>query len=151
MNIDPEKIKELVLVYSKLNEDYQKELMNHAYVLQLKQTQLKQIQEEKIKFKSDMELQSEIDRRASERVNDIVEMADLLDKMNSTDKAALFMLINQLSGKGNSVEESDITITVNQRNISMEEYLEKYLIDADYNKAKEKASKFMSDINNRSK
>lgn len=151
MNIDPEKIKELVLVYSKLNEDYQKELMNQAYVLQLKQTQLKQIQEEKLIFKSDMELQSEIDRRASERVNDIVEMADLLDKMNSTDKAALFMLINQLSGKGNSVEESDITITVNQRNISMEEYLEKYLIDADYNKAKEKASKFMSDINNRSK
>lgn len=146
MNIDPEKIKELVLIYSKLDENYQKELLKQAYILQLKQSQLNQIQKEKVKFKTDRELQIEIDKRAGKRAQDVVEMADVLDKLNSTDKAALFMLINQLSGNGNSVEETDITITVNQKNISMEEYLDKYLIDADYNKAKEKANGFMNDI-----
>ena len=38
MNINPDKVKELVLLFSELDDDYQKELMGKAYELSLKQT-----------------------------------------------------------------------------------------------------------------
>lgn len=72
-----------------------------------------------------------------------MQMLDVLKKIDDTDKAAIFMLLNQLSGKGNRVKESDVAITVNQKDISMKDYLEKYLFDADYDKAKEKVIQFM--------
>lgn len=78
-----------------------------------------------------------------ETAKDAMQMLDVLKKIDDTDKAAIFMLLNQLSGKGNRVKESDVAITVNQKDISMKDYLEKYLFDADYDKAKEKVIQFM--------
>lgn len=52
MNVDPDKIKELVLIFSKLDDDYQMELMKQAYVLSLKQRQKNLIQKENKKFKN---------------------------------------------------------------------------------------------------
>lgn len=60
-----------------------------------------------------------------------------IDKMNDTDKATVFMVMNQLAGKSNLVQESDIIITVNQKDISMKEYLENHLVNIDYEKAKD--------------
>ncbi len=145
MNINPEKVKELVLIYSELDENYQKELMKQAYALQLKQTQLNEIKKEKLQFKTEFELQEEVDKRAAKRAEGIMDILEVLKKADDTDKAALFMVVNQLAGKGNIVKESDITITVNRNAMSMKDYLEKYLFDVDYDKAKEKAIKFMSE------
>ena len=39
MNVDPDKIKELVLLFFELDDEYQNELMTKAYVLSLKQNQ----------------------------------------------------------------------------------------------------------------
>ena len=143
MIINPENVKKLVQIYSELNEEYQKELMKQAYTLQIKQTQLNQIEKEGITFKTDSELHAEIDKRSVETAKDAMQMLDDLKKIDDTDKAAIFMLLNQLSGKGNRVKESDVAITVNQKDISMKDYLEKYLFDADYDKAKEKVIQFM--------
>lgn len=145
MNINPEKVKELILIYSELNEDYQKELMKQVYMLRLKQTQSNKIQEEGIRFKTDIELQDEINKRSTKTAKDAMEVLNALKKMNDTDKATIFMLVNQLEGKGSTVKESDITITVNQKEVSMRDYLEKQLFDVDYDKAKEKVSKFMNE------
>ena len=38
MNINPDKVKELVLLFSELDNDYQRELMSKAYELSLKQS-----------------------------------------------------------------------------------------------------------------
>ena len=119
--------------------------MKKAYVLQLKQSQLKNIQKEHVHLKTDLDLQEEIDRRSCERAKEIKEMLDVLKKIDDTDKAALFMMINQLAGEENKVEESDVSITISQKDISMKEYIEKYLMDADYRKAKQKASSIMDE------
>lgn len=119
--------------------------MKKAYVLQLKQSQLKHIQKENVHLKTDLDLQEEIDRRSCERAKEIKEMLDVLKKIDDTDKAALFMMINQLAGEENKVEESDVSITISQKDISMKEYIEKYLMDADYRKAKQKASSIMDE------
>lgn len=146
MNIDPEKVKELVLIYSELNEDYQKELLKQAYILQLKQSQLNLIQKEKKTFKTDMELQEEVDKRSYECAKEARDLLDVMKKIDSTDKAALFMLINQLAGKGNVVQESDITITINQKNISMREYLDKYLSGANFEQARSMTDKYLKEV-----
>lgn len=145
MNIDPKKVKKLILIYSELNEDYQKELMQQAYILRLKQSQLNQIQKEQKTFKSDKELQKEIQKRANKTAERALNVMDMVEKMGETDIAALMIIVNQLSGKGNIVEESDVSITISQKDISMKEYIEKYLMDADYRKAKQKASSIMDE------
>ncbi len=138
MNINPKKVKELILIYSELNEEYQKELMQQAYILRLKQSQLNQIQKEQKTFKSDKDLQEEIQKRANKTAERASSIMDMVDKMGETDIASLMIIANQLSGKGNIIEESDVSITINQKGVSMKEYIEKYLADADYGKAKEK-------------
>lgn len=145
MNIDPKKVKELILIYSELNKDYQQELMQQAYIFQLKQSKLNQIQKEQKTFKSDKELQKEIQKRAGETAERALNMMDMMEKMDETDIASLLIIANHLAGQGNSVQESDISITINQKDIPMKEYLEKYLIGADYEKAKEKATGFMNE------
>ncbi|MCI8347111.1 MAG: hypothetical protein HFJ12_04095 [Bacilli bacterium] len=146
MNINPNKVKELVLVFSELDEEYQKKLLGEAYKLQLMQTQKRQIQRESINYKNENELQQEIEKRSNQVAKEALDLIEILDKASDTDKAAMFMLINQLSGKANTVQESDIVITVNQKDISMKEYLEKHLANADYDKAKSETDNFMNGI-----
>lgn len=142
MNINPEKIKELVLLFAELDEEYQKELMAKAYTLSLMQSQKNQMQQEKSIYKTDKEREDEIKRRSNQRAKEAMEIVENIEKMNDTDKAAMFMLLNRLAGKGNMVQKPDISITINQRDISMEEYLKNYLLNADYDKAKDKVQDF---------
>ena len=66
MNINPDKVKELVLLFSELDDDYQKELMGKAYELSLKQSQKNLIKKENKKFKSEKEYKEEIEKRSNE-------------------------------------------------------------------------------------
>lgn len=146
MNLDPKKVKELVLIFSELDEEYQKKLIGEAYKLQLIQSQKKQIENEKVNYKTEDELQKEIEKRSNQTAKEALDLMEILDKASDTDKAAVFMMINQLSGKANIVQESDISITVNQKDISIKEYLEKHLANADYDKAKKLSEGFLNDV-----
>lgn len=146
MNVEPKRVKELVLIFSELDEDYQKQLMLEAYKLQLMQSQKNQIQKAGTTFKNDKDFREEIEKKTSERAKEAVDLINVMNKMNDTDKAAMFMMINQLAYKSNTVKESDITITVHQKDISMKEYLEKHLVNADYDEAKQKVSEYFEEI-----
>lgn len=50
MNVDPKKIKELIMLYSQLDEEYQVKLLNEAYILLFKQTQKNQIKKREYKI-----------------------------------------------------------------------------------------------------
>lgn len=137
MNINPDKIKELMLIYSELDEEYQERLFQEAYKLQLMQSQKKQMQKEDTIYKTEAEFQKELESRTGEQAAKILEVLDIFDKANDTDKAALFMMANYLARGKNYVREPDISIEVNQKEISIQEYLEKYLMNADYDKARD--------------
>lgn len=145
MNVDPKKIKELIMLYSQLDEEYQVKLLNEAYILLFKQTQKNQIKKENIKYATEEQLQQNITKRANENIYKAIDFLKILDKVSDTDKAALFMVINRLSGKANTVTESDISITVNQKEVSVKDYLDKYLSAADYDKAKKMTDKLFQD------
>lgn len=144
MNVDPDKVKQLVLIFSELDEEYQKELMARAYTLQLMQSQKNLIQKENVTYKTEKELEAEIKRRSNKRAEESLNLVDKLEKMDDTGIATMIMLANRLAGKGNKVRESDISITINQKDVPMKEYLENYLSNADYDKAKRKVEEFLS-------
>lgn len=54
MNIDPNKVKELVLIFSELDEEYQQKLLREAFKLQLMQIQKNQIQAEGKTYRTEM-------------------------------------------------------------------------------------------------
>ena len=146
MNIDPNKVKQLILTFSELDEEYQKKLLNEAYKLRFMQIQKCQIQKEETRYKTEEELQKEIEKRSNESAKEAMELMDILKKVSDTDKAAMFMIINRLSGKANKMQEADISITINQKDVSLKEYLEKHIANADYDKAKSMSEDFINDF-----
>lgn len=146
MNLDPNKIKKLVLAFADLDEDYQNQLLAEAFKLQLMQSQKNLIEKEGKQFKSSEELQKEIESRSNKRFTEISDMMDKLQNADDTSKAAIFMFINQLACKCNMIQEPEITITVNQKEISMKDYLENHLNNANYDKAKSISNDFMKQM-----
>ena len=145
-NIDQTKINRLLRVFLSLDEDYQNQLLAEAFKLQLMQSQKNLIEKEGKQFKSSEALQKEIESRSNKRFTEISDMMDKLQSSDDTSKAAIFMFINQLAGKGNMIQEPEITITVNQKEISMKDYLENHLNNADYDNAKSISNDFMKQM-----
>lgn len=145
-NIDQTKINRLLRVFLSLDEDYQNQLLAEAFKLQLIQSQKNLIEKESKQFKSSEAMQEEIESRSNKRFTEITNLMDKLENADDTSKAAIFMFINQLAGKGNMIQEPEITITVNQKEISMKDYLEMHLNNADYDKAKSISNDFMKQM-----
>lgn len=93
-------------------------------------------------------MQEEIRNRSNKVAKESVDFIETLKQMDDTGKAAMFMMVNRLAGKANKVQESDISITINQKSISMKDYLEKHLADVDYDKAKEETDEFWHQVKN---
>lgn len=150
MNINPDKVKQLVLIFSELDEEYQNSLLQEALKLELLQYQKNKLKKENTKYKSQEEFQQAVNERANKVAGEAIHLIEIMEKISDTEKATLFMLVSQLAGKGNSVKESDISITVNQKSISMKEYLNRYIPCADYDKANESVNEIIRQMNNES-
>lgn len=122
MNIDPEKVKRLVLLFAELDNDYQKELLDYAQILSIKQSHKNHILKEGKKYKDKEALDKEAEERAIARAKEVQGFLDDLEKLDDEDKAALVVFVDKISG-GKITEENDITITINHRNVSMKDYL----------------------------
>ena len=146
MNINPDKVKKLILLFAELDEEYQDKLLHEAAKLRMLQNEKNHLKKSKATFKSKEEFQQEVERKANESAKDALEMLDILKKVSDTDKAAMLMMMNQLAHKTNTVQESDISITVNQWEIPMKEYLDKHLLNVDYDKAKVMTEDFVNEM-----
>ena len=111
MNINPDKVKELVLLFSKLDDDYQKELMGKAYELFLKQSQKNLIKKENKKFKNEEEYKEEIEKRSNERVKETIDLLQIFNKIDDEGKAQLAIVLDKLSN-GDLTRKTDIEIKV---------------------------------------
>ena len=147
MNLNPNKVKQLVLTFADLDDEYQKQLLAEAFRLQFMQSQKNSIVKEGKQFQSPKAMQEEIESRTNKRFTEITNLMEKLENIDDTSKAAFFMFVYQLAGKGNVIQEPEITITVNQKEISMKDYLEMHLNNADYDKAKSICDDFMDQTN----
>ena len=146
MNINPDKVKELVILFSKLDDDYQKELLNKAYELSLKQSQKNLINKEGKKFKSEEEYKKEIEDRSNEVAKESLDLLRLLDKIGDDEKAQLAIVLDKLS-HGGLAKKTDIEIKINSKKVSVKEYIEEVLPQADFEVANEKAIEFLKEEN----
>lgn len=133
MNINPDKVKELVLLFSELDDDYQKELMGKAYELSLKQTQKNLIKKEGKRFKNDEEYKNEIER-SRKRAKESLEVLQIFDKVGDEEKAQLAIVLNKLS-HGNLTQKTDIEIKINSKKVSLKEYIDEVLPKANFESA----------------
>ena len=146
MNINPDKIKELVLLFSELDNDYQKELMSKAYELSLKQSQKNLIQKEGLKFKSEDEYKKEIEDRSSKIAKEFLDLLQIFDKIGNEGKAELAIVIDKLS-HGELTKKTDIEIKINSKKISIKDFIEEVLPQADFESANDKATEYLNEVN----
>lgn len=146
MNINPDKVKELVLLFSELDDDYQKELMGKAYELSLKQSQKNLIKKENKKFKSEKEYKEEIEKRSNERTKESLDLLQIFDKIDDEGKAQLAIVLDKLSN-GDLTRKTDIEIKINSKKVSLKDYIEEVLPQADFKSANEKATEYLKEIN----
>lgn len=64
MNINPDKVKELVLLFSELDDDYQGKLLLYAHELSIKQSQKGHILKEGKTFKDKTDLDKETEKKS---------------------------------------------------------------------------------------
>lgn len=146
MNINPDKVKELVLLFSELDDDYQKELMGKAYELSLKQTQKNLIKKEGKRFKNDEEYKNEIKKRSRERAKESLDLLQIFDKVGDEEKAQFAIVLNKLS-HGNLTQKIDIEIKINSKKVSLKEYIDEVLPKANFESANKKATEYLKEIN----
>lgn len=146
MNINPDKVKELVLLFSKLDDDYQKELMEKAYELSLKQSQKNLIKKENKKFKNKEEYKEEIEKRSNERVKETIDLLQIFNKIDDEGKAQLTIVLDKLSN-GDLTRKTDIEIKINSKKVSLKDYIEEVLPQADFKSANKKATEYLKEIN----
>lgn len=150
MNIDPAKIKQLVKIYSELNEENQIKLLSNAISLSAEQTQYERIKKEKIEFKNNEALKSEVQRRINEDLKDVEEFYNLLKKAGPNEMATIAMVINQLSG-GKLTKKVDISINITERNLTIKELIDEQVPGADYEKALVNVKTFFEEYNTEKK
>lgn len=144
MNINPDKVKELVLLFSELDDEYQKELLNRAYILSLKQSQKNLIRKEGKIFKNEDGYKREIECRSNERAKESLELVQLLNKISDDEKAQLAILLDRLS-HGRLAKKIDIEIKINSKKVSIKDYIEEVLPQVDFRVANEQIEEFLKE------
>lgn len=145
MSLDPEKVKELVLIYSKLDDDYQKVLMSKAWELSFKQSQKNQILKSGENFKTKEELEDKVKKETVNRLKEAEELIDIFKtKMNDSQKAELIALMDKLSN-GKMTEKTDIEIKINHKKVRLTEYLEEMFPEIDVKEVNKNATQFLKD------
>ena len=138
MNINSKYIKELIDVAVTLDDEFQKISLAKMYELQLEQKAKWKIEKKNLaegKKMPEIIIKDEIKTEANKLAKEILDMADMLDRMNSNQKAAMAMMMEKLS-PGAFTREEEISIVINSKTISLKDYLEKMLPDANYNDAR---------------
>lgn len=145
MNLDYSKVKELLLVFAKLDDEYRDRVLSEAYKLSLMQGTKDRLKKDNVQFKNEKDFQDEVVKKTNETAEHIIDIMKKMDKLDDTQKASIFMLAQQLAGKSDYIQEPEISITIGSKNISMKEYLEKHLMMADYDEARKNVKKFMDE------
>lgn len=130
MNINSGNIKWLIEIFTDLNEERQRKLLQEAIRFKFEQGQ------ENIAIKRNEKIdEKELASRTMERIKKADDLLELFDNMNKEQQAAFGIFMNELT-KGEFAKDEEIRIQINSRNMTIEEYLNRYIPGIDINKAK---------------
>ena len=130
MNISSGNIKRMIEIFIELNEERQNKLMREAIRLQVEQGQ------ESIATKKNEKIDDkELANRTKDRIRKVSDLLESFDKMNKEQQAAMAIFMNELT-KGEFAKDEEFQIQINSRNMTIEEYLNKYLPGINVDKSK---------------
>ena len=143
MNINLERIKELVNVYANLSDEDQLQLLAKAYEAQMRETQESEFKKNGKTFQNEKKKYDEITNALVGKLRRIDNVMNVFDGADATGQAAMFILMSRLGSKSNLVTEPDIEVKITEKEYTLEEYITRHLPDADYKKAYEMANLFL--------
>ncbi|MBQ1169799.1 MAG: hypothetical protein IIX49_03095 [Oscillospiraceae bacterium] len=130
MNFDVEKAKRLINIFGNLNADNQEALLVEASRLEINQGLKDQV------VKSGKPVTEENLGKATDRFIKVMNpLMDHWDDMGPNNHAALAILLNEMT-KGELTKEEYIDFVFSSRQLSISEYIEKYIPGADIEEAK---------------
>ena len=130
MNFDIEKAKRLINIFGNLNAENQEALLVEASKLEINQGLKDQV------VKSGKPVTEENLGKATDRFIKVMKpLMDHWDDMGPNNHAALAILLNEMT-KGELTKEEYIDFVVSSRQLSISEYIEKYIPGADIEEAK---------------
>lgn len=130
MNFDIEKAKRLINIFGNLNAENQEALLVEASRLEINQGLKDQV------VKSGKPVTEENLGKATDRFIKVMNpLMDHWDDMGPNNHAALAILLNEMT-KGELTKEEHIDFVVSSRQLSISEYIEKYIPGADIEEAK---------------
>ncbi len=131
MTLDVEKTKKLIDIFSRLNEENQEAVLVKAFQLEIEQNSRSNIQ--KLGKPS---AQDDVDEHVYTRLKEMDKIMKLLDDAGPTGQAAMVFLMDRMTN-GEFTKEENIDFSISVRKLSASEYIEKYIPDADIERAKE--------------
>ena len=140
MNFDIEKAKRLINIFGNLNADNQEALLVEASRLEINQGLTDQV------VKSGKPVTEENLGKATDRFIKVMNpLMDHWDDMGPNNHAALAILLNEMT-KGELTKEEYIDFVFSSRQLSISEYIEKYIPGADIEEAKKIYQSFKKDM-----
>jgi|GEM_PF-6223534 hypothetical protein len=144
-NIDAEKIKRLINLFTDLDKNYQDEAMAYIYTLVIEQFA------KKVSVESN---QKDVKKTINEKdavkeiKKDIVETFKNISKLDFEQKAKLAIAMEILK-KGSMTKKEEVSVVINSKEISLEEYIAKEFNGVDYNKVKRETVEIMNEMKNK--
>ena len=140
MNLDYDKARELLKIFSKLNQDNQKRLLVNAFEMEFEQNLRRNLNES-----GEPDTEENLDAIRASFLDAAKPVMKHWDDMGPNFRAALAILMNDLT-KGKLTKEEHIDFVVSSRQLSISEYIEKYIPSADIEEAKKIYQSFKKTI-----
>lgn len=130
MNLNIDKTKQLIDIFVKLNGENQDALLTQAFEMEVRQSITHNIQ------KAGKSITKEnIDEAMGKFVDTVKPLMDVWDDIDSNHRAALAIMLNEMTN-GELTKEEYIDFVVKSRQLSISEYIEKFIPGADVEEAK---------------
>jgi len=132
-NIDTDKINRMLDIFTDLDEEYQdKAIVYLNELLVFEQSARKNA----YKNISDMNVSEKDIEQEKRRINKrVIDMANIVSKLDDENKAKMAIVIESLM-RGAFTKKDEISISVNSKEISLEDFIAQQFSGVDYNKIK---------------
>lgn len=148
MNVNPMKVNELVKIFVSLNDEYQNKAIAQLFELSVEQKIAEKYDKEEMskKKKGSPYLREEAIREGKKaETRKLTNMLESVSKMDKSQLAAITMAMEELQ-PGAFTQQEDIAITINSKQISIEEYIKQMFPDVDYASTKKLVKEGLEEV-----
>lgn len=142
MQVDTTLIRNVIEILVTLNPEYQRKALSNVLELMIHQ----RAEEESLKNISPKDNKESVIRDKQKTLEqEAMDLIDVLSQMGSTDKAS-FMALMEKCKPGIVTKKEDITISIGERHVSMEDYIRTAIPKADYDTVQKLADEYFKEL-----